>query len=267
MPERSEEPTRDSELPQAAKKELADILRVALWIPAFAGMTGLGMSDWQYPPKTNGCCMIDAQFTYFDAAVLGIMAFSCLFAFFRGFVKEVLSLGAWIGAGIITVYFLKDVTKLVSPHIKDETVAGGVSALGLYITCLLGFSIINSLISRMMKEGSDIGFLDNMLGLFFGAFRGAFIISLAYFMMMFAISDNNAPDWLANAHTKPYAEKGAILLGRAAPEYLAEMTSFKDKIAEKSEDGSTRVKLFNTEENSEGGETDLGQFLNNLKKE
>ena len=174
--------------------------------------------------------MIEAEFTYFDLAVMGIMLLSCLFAFFRGFVREILSLGAWIGAGIVTLYWFRDVAELLKPHVKSDMVSGGLSALGLYITSLIIFSMFNAMIMRMMKEGGDIGILDNTLGLMFGAFRGAFVISLGYFLMMTVVNEENAPDWLKNAHTQPYAEQGAIILGRAAPEYLVELTSIKDKV-------------------------------------
>lgn len=122
--------------------------------------------------------------------------------FFRGFVKEILSLGAWIGAGIITLYYFRDVAEVIKPHVKTEMVAGGLATLGLYVLALLIFSLINSMIVRMMKEGGDIGILDNSLGLLFGAFRGAFIISLTYFMMMTVITHENEPKWLKDAHTK-----------------------------------------------------------------
>lgn len=176
--------------------------------------------------------MIEAQFTYFDATVLSIMGLSCLFAFFRGFVKEILSLGAWIGAGIVTLYFFRDVAGMIQPHVKKEMVAGGLAALGLYVTSLICFSMINSLIMRMVKEGGDIGILDNTLGLIFGAFRGAFVISLGYFLLMTVMTEKNAPEWLKTAHTRPYAEQGAIILGKAAPDYLVELTSLKDRIQE-----------------------------------
>lgn len=215
--------------------------------------------------------MIDAQFTYFDAAVLGIMALSCLFAFFRGFVKEILSLGAWIGAGIITVYFMKDVTKLVLPHVKDPVVAGGMSALGLYVVALIFFSIVNGLISRLMKDSSDIGILDNMLGLFFGAFRAAFIISLGYFMMMVVISDKNAPEWLDKAITRPYAERGAILLGKAAPDYLVKLTSLQERILEEKK-GDIADYVEQNDPDAEGEREsirtrNLDTFINNLNRE
>lgn len=176
--------------------------------------------------------MIEAEFTYFDLAVMGILTLSCLFAFFRGFVKEILSLGAWVGAGIVTLYFFQDVADLIKPHVKSDLVSGGLSALGLYIIALICFSLINSLIMKMFKEGGDVGILDNTLGLLFGAFRGAFVVSLGTFLLMTVMTKDNAPSWFKDARTKEYAIRGAIILGKAAPEYLVELTSLKDDILE-----------------------------------
>lgn len=168
--------------------------------------------------------MIAASFSYFDAAVIAILALSCLFAFWRGFVKEILSLGAWIGAGIITVYYFRDVADMLRPHFKTEEVAGGLAALGLYVSTLLMFSIINALLLRYVKDGGDVGFLDNSLGLAFGAVRAAFILSLGYFMMTMVMTKDDFPGWLSTARTRPYVEEGARMLAQASPEYLRELS-------------------------------------------
>ncbi len=60
--------------------------------------------------------MIDAQLNYFDMAVIGIMLLSCVFAFFRGFVKEILSLIGWVGAAAVTVYFFKPASEMLQPY-------------------------------------------------------------------------------------------------------------------------------------------------------
>lgn len=214
--------------------------------------------------------MIDAQLTYFDLVVIGVMVLSCLFAFFRGFVKEVLSLGAWIGAGIITLYYFRDVAEMIKPHVKQEMVAGGLATLGLYVTALLAFSLFNGMIVRMMKEGGDIGILDNTLGLMFGAFRGAFVISLAYFLMMTVFNDENAPEWLKQAHTRKYAEQGAIILGKAAPDYMVELTSLQNKIREKQVSGESLMTLMRGEEEDSGNSESnarMNQFMDNLNRE
>lgn len=211
--------------------------------------------------------MIDTQLSYFDAIVIGVMLLSCLFAFFRGFVKEILSLGAWIGAGLVTLYFFGDVAEMLKPHFKNEMVAGGMAALGVYVGALIGFSIINSLIMRMMKEGSDVGILDNALGLMFGALRGAFIVSLGYFILSIVMTEDTMPDWVQNAKTRPWVKEGAVLLGRAAPDYLSEHTALKEDIEESKKKGSLWPKKDNGEPDTgyeEEHKSEMDRFINNL---
>lgn len=175
--------------------------------------------------------MVSASFTYFDAIVIGVLGLSCMFAFFRGFVKEILSLGAWIGAGLITIYYFPGLAERLKPHFKNPTVAAGIATLGLYITALLIFSMINALILRFLKEGSDVGILDNTLGLLFGAFRGAFLISLVYLLLTMVMGkEEEYPPWLKNARTRPAAEYGALVLAHAAPDYLRELTPLNEKL-------------------------------------
>jgi membrane protein required for colicin V production len=176
--------------------------------------------------------MISGSFSYFDAAVAAVMALSCMFAFFRGLVKELLSLGAWIGAGLITLYYFPDLAKALEPRFKSPVVASGIATLTIYVTALIGFSMINALIMRMLKDGSDIGALDNTLGLFFGALRGAFVVSLAYLMVTMVMTEEEMPPWVKTAKTRPVVEKGAILLARASPGYLRDITTLRLKIEE-----------------------------------
>lgn len=175
--------------------------------------------------------MIETQLNLFDAAVIGIMLLSCLFAFFRGFVREVLSLGAWIGAAIITIYYFPDMARILKPHFKSAMGAAGVGTLIIYSTSLIGFSIINAIILKYVKSGNEVGMLDNLMGLMFGAARGALIVSLGYFLMTIALPEKEYPQWLVESVTKPYAERGAITLAKVAPEYLREISTLQQKAA------------------------------------
>lgn len=176
--------------------------------------------------------MIETQLNIFDAAVLGIMLLSCLFAFFRGFVREMLSLGAWIGAAIVTIYYFPDMAERLRPHFKSTTAAAGVGTLIIYSGALIGFSIINTVILKFVRSGKEVGMLDNLLGLCFGAARGGLIISLGYFFITIALPEKEYPDWLKHSITRPYAEKGAIALARVAPEYLREISTLQKKAME-----------------------------------
>jgi membrane protein required for colicin V production len=184
--------------------------------------------------------MIDAHLNYFDMVVIGIMLLSCVFAFFRGFVKEILSLFAWVGAGFVTVKFFPSVASMLQPHFTKPIIAAVCATFILYMGSLIVFAIINRFIIKILKSGSEIGMLDNILGLAFGALRGALIISLGFLMLSLAISEENRPEWLQKAVTLPYVEKGAILLTQIAPAYLDELSHLQKKAAGRVQDSSIK---------------------------
>jgi len=173
--------------------------------------------------------MIETHLNLFDAVVLGIMVLSCLFAFFRGFVREMLSLGAWIGAAIVTFYYFPDMAERLKPHFKSPIAAAGVGTLVIYTLALIGFSMINALIIKFVRSGNEVGMLDNFMGLIFGGVRGAFIISLGYFLLTIAMPEKEYPNWLQQSVTRPYVEKGALKLAKIAPEYLREISTLEKK--------------------------------------
>ena len=176
--------------------------------------------------------MLETHLNIFDASVIGVMALSCLFAFFRGFVREVLSLGAWLGAAIVTMYYFPEMAARLKPHFKSAVGAAGVGTLIIYTGALITFSIINSVIIKLVRSGNDVGMLDNGMGFLFGAARGAFIISLGYFLITIAMPEKEYPEWLKKSLTRPYAEMGAIKLAKIAPEYLREISTLEKKAVE-----------------------------------
>lgn len=182
--------------------------------------------------------MIEAQFNMFDAAVLIVMVLSTMLAFFRGFVREFLSLGAWVGAGLVTVYLFDDVAEWLKPHVTQDMAAYLIAGVGTYVIALLTFSIVNSTIIRYVKSAEEIGMFDNFLGMAFGLLRGAFIISLAYLVLSLVIDNENPPEWVAQAYTQPYAQQGAIMLSKVAPGYLEDISSLGEQMESRMEKGS-----------------------------
>ncbi len=172
--------------------------------------------------------MIDlSQLNNFDLVVIGVIAISCLLAFFRGLVREILSLVAWIGAGIVTIYYFPEARQALEPHFRSTAVAAGAAAVGIYLAALFGFAMLNMFIMKSIRSGDEPGMLDNMLGLGFGALRGIFIVSLGYFLLTIALAERDYPEWLKTSVTRPYAEKGALMLARAAPDYLRDLSSLQ----------------------------------------
>lgn len=173
--------------------------------------------------------MIETHLSLFDAVVVGILLTSCVFAFFRGFVREILSLGAWIGAAAVTLYYFPAAAERLQPYFKTPVVAAGFATLGLYLAALMGFTVLNMFIIKFLKSGDEVGPVDNIMGLVFGAVRGAFIVCLGFFLLVVALPESGYPDWLKASVTLPYVEKTTAVMVSVAPDYLRDMAAFQKK--------------------------------------
>ena len=153
---------------------------------------------------------------WFDFAVLGVLALSALLAMARGFVKELLSLAGWIIAAIVTFLALPYVREPVRNLVKSQTIADIGAGIVIFLVVLVICGFITGWLTRRMPGGT-FGFLDGLLGLVFGVARGALLVALAFLLLKFAFKENNLPNWVVEAKTKPYLEEGAALLQRLNP--------------------------------------------------
>lgn len=177
--------------------------------------------------------MIDAQLSMnlFDAIVLGVLFLSALISFFRGFIRELLSLFAWVGAAFITLHFVVNVAEFLEPYVKKPMVAAIFATLGTYFVSLMAISLISSILVRYLKTGTDVGAFDNIMGLLFGVVKGSLIVALGYFLLSVVLGPNKEeyPEWITTAHSLPVVEKGTTALVAMMPDYLKEITTFAQK--------------------------------------
>ena len=209
---------------------------------------------------------IQLNINIFDSIILGILFLSAIIAFFRGFLREVFSLGAWVGAAAATLYLFPHAEEFMKHHIKDPKVAAGAASLCLYTISFIVISMFFSLIIRYVKTGSEVGLLDNFLGLIFGGLRGIFVVSLGYLMMSAFVPKDSPPSWLKTSITKPYLKQSSDILVGIAPNYLNEIEGVIKKqtddmkdVAEKTGDDAEKVvpKVY-----TPNGQQDLQRIIN-----
>ena len=97
-----------------------------------------------------------------DLIVIGVLLISALIAFLRGLVHEVLSIGAWVGAGLVTLYFIVPAQTFARRYIEVELAADIAAGVALFLLALIGFSIVSRLLSRRVQE-SSLGALDRFI--------------------------------------------------------------------------------------------------------
>lgn len=194
--------------------------------------------------------MVETSFNLFDLIVISIVGLSALLSFFRGFIREVLSLGAWVVASLITLYTFLDVAAMIEPQVKNSVVASGLAAMVTFIASLMMLSIVNALLMRILKKGKDVGALDNALGLVFGVMRAMLLVSFAYFAFSIVTAEDDMPQWITEARTRPMVAEGAEFIAKLAPDYLKAISPIDEEGEAPSIDSSDTAReiLQNTRE-------------------
>ena len=144
--------------------------------------------------------------TIFDGLVIGITLISALLALFRGFVREVFSIGSWVIAAIAAIYLYQPLMPTAQTYISQPIIAQGAVIAGVFLITLIIVSYISAKISDFILD-SRAGPLDRTLGFLFGAFRGLLLCVVAMAFVSWFVSESQMPDWIASAKTKPWLEE------------------------------------------------------------
>jgi membrane protein required for colicin V production len=152
-----------------------------------------------------------------DVVVIAVIAISALIAFLRGFVREMLTIGSWLGAALVTLYGFPMLQPTFEQWIPSSKLAAHlVGGALLFIGSLIVFSVLSHMIARFVR-GSALTAVDRSLGLLFGLLRGAVLVSLAYMIIV-----SLDPSLFAGARTVPMMARGAEILRSLAPKQLSD---------------------------------------------
>lgn len=139
--------------------------------------------------------------TLLDILLLVVMLISGLLAMIRGFMREILSIGAWGIAALATLYSFSRVLPMAKQYFSSDLVASGVTIGGVFVLTLLIVSIITVRISDMILD-SRVGALDRTLGFLFGLGRGLIIVVVAFLFFAWLVPDRSQPEWVRGAKSK-----------------------------------------------------------------
>ncbi len=161
--------------------------------------------------------------TWVDIAVLAVMFLSGLLGLARGLVREVLSIGAWIGAAVIGMMGLSTLRPFLTPYMPSPEWVDPAGFVILFIVSLIVLSLIAKTIGGAVRS-SAIGGIDRSLGLLFGLARGAALAIAIYIVACMAVPPDRWPEPVLESRSLPYIYTGAEWAAKQIPhEYRPEV--------------------------------------------
>ncbi|WP_144213997.1 CvpA family protein [Shewanella donghaensis] len=160
---------------------------------------------------------------WIDYAILIVIGLSTVISLIRGFAKEAMSLVVWFAAFFIASQFYQDLAVHLT-QMNDEMLRNGVAIAILFIATLLLGALVNYVLGQLVSKTGLSG-TDRVLGLCFGAIRGALIVSALLFFMD-AFTGASSQDWWTDSELVP--QFGVVI--QWFFDYLENTSSFVPKI-------------------------------------
>lgn len=155
--------------------------------------------------------------TYIDPLVVIVVLVSAVYATWRGFVSETLSIFAWAAAAFATLFFGPKLAPIARGLFASPLLGVMVGYAAIFLVVLIPLSFLSFRFAESVKH-SAVGTLDRSLGFAFGVVRGLAIIGLAYIAFTTVVSVRNQPDWIANAKLLPVIRVSAQALLSLVPD-------------------------------------------------
>lgn len=112
-----------------------------------------------------------------DYSILGIIVFSIIISFFRGFSREAVSLVVWVVGIMVALKFADPTSIFFKTWIASPTLRYIIAFATLFLIIFIAGILLNAAIHALVKK-AGLSLTDRMLGVIFGAARGLLIVAV-----------------------------------------------------------------------------------------
>jgi len=154
-----------------------------------------------------------------DYVIVGIVLASALVSMWRGFVREALSLAAWIAAFWIALAFSEPLAAGLSRWIATPSVRLAVAFGALFLGTLLAGGLLNWAAGRLVDRTGLTG-TDRMVGVLFGVARGVAVV--AVLVLLAGLTPLPQDPWWSESALLGHFERLALWMRGLLPPEVAE---------------------------------------------
>ena len=154
-----------------------------------------------------------------DILIIGVIALSAIISLIRGFVQEAFSLATWIAAFCVAWFFFRPLAAQLEPWIEVQSIRLGVAYGLLLLAVLLLGGILNRFL-KMLVDTTGLNGTDRLIGVFFGAARGALVVAILVLLAGLTAFPGDA--WWHESSLIPYFQEMALWLKQYLPADIAD---------------------------------------------
>lgn len=164
-----------------------------------------------------------AYFNWLDYTIIAIILFSAIISFFRGFLREAISLGFWIVGLLVALKFAYPIHERFIHGIASPMLGYLVAFVGLFLIVFI-VGVVTNMIIHAMITAAGLSYLDRMIGIVFGLARGfAVVIVLLLFINNGSLADTTA---IEQSKIAPHFMPTVTWLQQYLPEHMQAVASW-----------------------------------------
>lgn len=226
-----------------------------------------------------------------DILIIAVLVLSSVIAFFRGFVREVLTILAVVGAGAAAYVYGDDARpvfrnllgvgegeeaqeKKIFDLIPYELVADGLAYGLIFLTVVIFLSILSHYIAVWTRK-SGLGLIDRTIGVLFGVMRGVLLLALFYMFIHISVEPEVKKRWFEGSRGMVYIELTSDWLMTFFPQVekperildddqsvdkALSINPLRDLVIDHDDEGTLTDKKDSPEKDPDSGEADEGIF-------
>ena len=136
----------------------------------------------------------------FDLIIAALVITSAIYGLYRGLIRELISLVAWVLAFFLSILFSQNFANLLDPAWAGETLRLIFSFSAIFVGVLMVSSFIQFVVGKFLSL-VGLGSLDRFLGMVFGIARGV-VISTILLVLFIELFPTNS--WAENSKVSAY---------------------------------------------------------------
>lgn len=158
--------------------------------------------------------------TLFDLIAFSLLAISGGVGFYRGAVREMMSVLALIIAAAGALWGLRVSGPIAREMMDPDWIANVAAVLAVFIAIYVVLRLIGGRLANQVQATQFLGFLDRSMGAAFGLIRSLVVLGAFSLALQAASPPERMPQWIAGAALYPLTRAAGEVLKTFAPKGL-----------------------------------------------